>query len=316
MSSPRLPLAVVLLGLLLAACTAPPVTPGISAAPASVTPGKGFSITVVGYAAPFTVTICDRAVDDLSAVGTGGETVLSGTVPLMPGRTCAIDVSAGDEGDRANVEVVELLAGVTVGIFANDDALDHHGEEGAYRFTAYLRDLESGDLFDLTVYGSFDDYRADVAAGTAPELMFFSFAGLKFTTALWDGIEAHLSTADARAVIMSYCIGSPAAAIFGLSGNALCYDNTETVSFAIDPWLTGGPDAPLDLAMSVEWSYAATYDAVATPNEVFCTNAADATAVCGTYHAERPAALALWLPEAMVGGQNDELLLQIARSLF
>jgi hypothetical protein len=135
------------------------------------------------------VTICDRAVDDLAAVEEANGTILSGIAPLMPGRTCVLEVTSGNESDTATVAV-------------------------------------------------------------------------------------------------------------------------------LDPWLTDGHEPPLQLTVDVNWVFAQTFTQVAAGYEVFCTNAADPAAVCGTYHADHPVALALWLPEAMVGGQNDELLLQIARSLY
>jgi hypothetical protein len=315
LSHPSRILAGLLFALLLTGCsTTTLITPGFSAVPASLTPGTAFTVTVVGFDGPFSVTICDRPVADLTAAGSSAATTLSGTVPLMPGRACQLVASAGSESASATVEVIELLAGRSVGIFVNTDGLDFSGVEGGFRFTAYLTDLESGDLFDLTVYDSFAAYTTDVANETAPELMFFSFSSSRFAPAHWDVIAAHLTGTGARAVVMSYCIENDAAAIFGLSGTMRCYEGPyDEVSFDIDPWLTNGDDVPLELTMGVEWFYAATYSQVAEGNEAFCTLAA---AVCGAYHADQPAALALWLPEAMVGGHNDELLLQIARSLF
>ena len=303
----------------LAACAPGVVAPAVREAPDAVTPGQSFEVSVVGFSGTLGVELCGLtvAIDETDAPG--GVTVLTGTVPVLPGGTCDLVVTTAEASVTVEVDVVELLSGLSVGYFVDDD-----GRDDEYRFTAYLEGLAATDLFDLTLYEgdpAFADFIADVAAETAPDVMFFSVSGGTLVEAIWTEIEAYLEAAQGVAVILTYCSISDETSVgvaWGIDVDiAECYGDDEVASFDIAPSLTAGDDAPLELTMGTfSWNYAFTTTGVEDDVEVFCTDAADPDAVCGVYHRTYPAALAGWVPEAMVGGQGDELLLQLARSLF
>lgn len=302
------------LALALAACGPGVVTPAFREAPDAVTPGESFEVRVVGFSGSLDVELCGLTVDVAQADAAGGVTVLSGVVPLLPGGTCDLVVTTAEASVTVEVDVVELLADRSVGYFVDGDG------RGEFRFTAFLQGLADADLFDLTLYADFAAFVADVNANAAPEVMFFSFSDNSLSDVNWADIEAYLETGQGRAVILTYCSigGTELATSWGLDlAINECFLNDEVAYFDLASELTPGSDAPLQLSMNeFNWSFAFTTTGVDPDVEVFCTDAADPSAVCGVYHREYPAALAGWVPEGMVGGHDDELLLQLARSLF
>lgn len=301
--------------LVVAACTPPPADPEITSAPGTVTPGQGFSATTVGFGTGVVVTICGLEVTDLhAAAGAQGATVLSGTVPLQPGGDCLLAVTSAAGTASVAVTVIELLEGITVGYYVDFDPT------GEYRFTDYLQDLAMAGAFDLVLYPTWAAFADDVTAGTAPDVVYVALSGDYFDLFYWPAIEDYLVTGQGRAVVMTYCLyEQDAVDVWGLgvvNDTEDCYDGDDA-TFDIAPGLTAGNDAGLELALDgYDWIFAFSVDTVEADVEVFCTDAADPAAACGVIHRDYPAALVMWLPEAMVGGQGDDLLLQIARSLY
>lgn len=302
--------------LLIAACTPTPTpTPHIASAPGIVTPGQGFAVTIVGFDPGAFVTICGLEVrDPQETPGAAGTTVLSGTVPLQPGGDCRLAVTSAAATASVAVTVVELLAGSTIGYYVDADPT------GVYRFTKYLQDSALAGTFDLVLYPDWSAFADDVAIGTTPDLMLFSLSDIAFGPSHWPAIEDYLATGQGRAIVMTYCLYDQASVdVWGLGAvdtGTDCYDGDDQATFRIAPALTAGDDAGLALMLpGYTWTFAFAVDTTEADVEVFCTDTADPAAACGVVHRDYPAALVMWLPEAMARGQGDDLLLQIARSL-